>query len=95
MKTFSLKLTGAIALGGELKRPGEVVDVAEDVAKNLLHRGKAVPASDDDGQAPAPAPAPADADGDEGKPEGDQAEGGDAPAPAPAAKPAAKTGKRK
>lgn len=47
-KTFSLKLTGAIGLAGELKRAGEIVEVDEPTAKNLLHRGKAVPASNED-----------------------------------------------
>lgn len=66
MKTFSLKLSGAIALEGQLKRAGEIVHVDEATAKNLLHRGKAVVAADDDAAAPAeataPAPAPAPAD---------------------------------
>lgn len=40
-KQVKLKITSAIAIGGEIKRPGTVVSVAEDVAKNLLHRGRA------------------------------------------------------
>lgn len=47
-KTYSLKLTGAIGLAGELKRAGAIVEVDEPTAKNLLHRGKAVPASNED-----------------------------------------------
>ncbi len=40
-KQVKLKITSAIAIGGDIKRPGTVVTVAEDVAKNLLHRGRA------------------------------------------------------
>lgn len=40
-KQLKLKITSAIAIGGEIKRAGTIVTVAEDVAKNLLHRGRA------------------------------------------------------
>lgn len=40
-KQVKLKITSAIAIGGKIQRPGAVVSVAEDVAKNLLHRGRA------------------------------------------------------
>lgn len=40
-KQVKLKITSAIAIGGKIQRPGTVVSVAEDVAKNLLHRGRA------------------------------------------------------
>lgn len=42
MKTFTLELRGAVALDGVLRRAGELVEVDEAVAKNLLYRGKAV-----------------------------------------------------
>jgi hypothetical protein len=45
MKTYTLKLTAAIAIAGALRTPndkqGGLVDVSEGLAKNLLHRGKA------------------------------------------------------
>lgn len=56
-KTFSLKLTSAIALGGQIRTAGAIVDVDEATAKNLLHRGKALVATADDGQAEPEAPA--------------------------------------
>ncbi|AVO37387.1 hypothetical protein [Pukyongiella litopenaei] len=40
-KQVKLKITSAIAIGGQIQRAGTVVAVSEDVAKNLLHRGRA------------------------------------------------------
>jgi hypothetical protein len=40
MKAFQIKLTGGIAIDGQVKRPGEVVEVDEKFARQLLHRGK-------------------------------------------------------
>ena len=40
MKKYHIKLTGGIALGGQVKRPGEVIEVDEKFARQLLHRGK-------------------------------------------------------
>jgi hypothetical protein len=40
-KNVKIKITSAVAIGGEIKRPGTVVTVAEELAKNLLHRGRA------------------------------------------------------
>lgn len=41
-KTFVLKLTSAIAMDGEIIKAGDLVEVTEKEAKNLLHRGKGV-----------------------------------------------------
>jgi hypothetical protein len=40
-KQVKIKITSAVSIGGEIKRPGTVVSVAEELAKNLLHRGRA------------------------------------------------------
>ncbi|MEP1637281.1 Rho termination factor N-terminal domain-containing protein [Ascidiaceihabitans sp.] len=40
-KQVKIKITSAVAIGGEIKRPGTIVTVAEELAKNLLHRGRA------------------------------------------------------
>lgn len=41
MKSVLLKLTSAIAISGAIAKAGEVVEVTESEAKNLLARGKA------------------------------------------------------
>lgn len=41
MKQYALKLTAAVALAGVIHRAGSTVEVDEATAKNLLHRGKA------------------------------------------------------
>lgn len=51
-KSVVLKLTSAIAMDGTICKAGELVEVEMTVAKNLLHRGKAVVATEADG-APA------------------------------------------
>jgi len=53
MKSVLLKLTSAIAINGSIAKAGEVVEVTELEAKNLLSRGKGElhgeqPAHDDD-----------------------------------------------
>lgn len=53
MKSVLIKLTSAIAIAGAIAKAGEVVEVTELEAKNLLARGKGVlndeqPAQDDD-----------------------------------------------
>lgn len=40
-KQIELKITSAIAIGGEIKPAGSVVAVPEGLAKNLMHRGRA------------------------------------------------------
>lgn len=40
-KTVLLKLTSAITIGGEIAKRGDVIEVSEVEAKNLLSRGKA------------------------------------------------------
>lgn len=46
-KQVKIKITSAVAIGGEIKCPGAVVTVAEELAKNLLHRGRAEVATGD------------------------------------------------
>lgn len=41
-KTVALKVTSAFMVGGKVAKAGEVVEVRESDAKDLLHRGKAV-----------------------------------------------------
>ena len=41
-KTVNIELTSAIAVDGELVRAGEVIEVTEKNARNLMRRGKAV-----------------------------------------------------
>lgn len=53
MKTYFLKLTSAIVIDGQISRGGEIIEVSEIEAKNLLHRGKAVLATAADGVEPA------------------------------------------
>lgn len=53
MKSVLIKLTSAIAISGSIAKAGEVVEVTEPEAKNLLSRGKGVlhkeqPAHEDD-----------------------------------------------
>lgn len=53
MKSVLIKLTSAIAISGGIAKAGEVVEVTELEAKNLLARGKGVlndeqPANEDD-----------------------------------------------
>lgn len=48
-KSFVLKLSSAIAIDGEVVSAGNLVEVDEPTAKNLLHRGKAVLATAEDG----------------------------------------------
>jgi ribosomal protein L9 len=48
MQGVTLKLTSAIALDGKIFRPGTLVEVTDNEAKNLLQRGKAVLATEAD-----------------------------------------------
>jgi hypothetical protein len=48
-KSIYLRLTSAIAIDGGICRAGSIVEVSELEAKNLLHRGKAVLATEEDG----------------------------------------------
>jgi len=52
MKTVHLKLTSAIAVGGHVIKPPSIVEVTEGEAKDLLHRGKAVLATEEDADEP-------------------------------------------
>lgn len=49
MKTVTLKLASAIAIDGEVVKRGSLVEVDEALAINLLNRGKAELATDEDG----------------------------------------------
>ena len=49
MKNYTLKLTSAIVVDGDIIRAGNLVELSEPEAKNLLSRGKAVLATADDG----------------------------------------------
>lgn len=49
MKSYVLKLAGAVAIDGQISRAGSLIEVSEMEAKNLLHRGKAVLATAEDG----------------------------------------------
>ena len=49
MKSYVLKLTSAIVVDGEIIRAGNLVELSEPEAKNLLGRGKAVLATAADG----------------------------------------------
>lgn len=44
-----MKVTSAVAFGGKICRPGELIEVTDSEARNLLHRGKAVLATEADG----------------------------------------------
>lgn len=48
MKTATIKLTAAIAIEGNIVRAGEIITVPEVAAKNLMHRGRAVLATEAD-----------------------------------------------
>lgn len=47
-KSILLKLTSAIVMDGEIITSGELIEVTEKEAKNLLHRGKAELATNED-----------------------------------------------
>lgn len=48
-KNYYLKLTSALVISGAICRAGSLVEVSEAEAKNFLHRGKAVLATEADG----------------------------------------------
>jgi hypothetical protein len=41
MNSVHLKLTSAVALGGQIFKAGSIVEVGEDIARDILNRGKA------------------------------------------------------
>ena len=41
MSRYILKLTGCVVIDGQVRRPGEEVELADREARNLLARGKA------------------------------------------------------
>lgn len=48
MEMVAVKVTSAFMVGGEIARPGEIVEVTNSEAKDLLHRGMAVLATAED-----------------------------------------------
>lgn len=48
MTKIFLKLTSAVAIAGAVRAAGSIVEVDEDLAVNLLHRGKAEVATEAD-----------------------------------------------
>lgn len=48
MKTIGLKITSAVVIDGAIRKAGAIVLVAEQFAKDLLSRGKAVLATEED-----------------------------------------------
>ncbi|QKN87904.1 putative exonuclease, terminase endonuclease subunit [Acinetobacter phage vB_AbaP_Alexa] len=49
---FTLKLTAAIVIDGEIRKAGELVEVDKSLAENLLYRGRAeLVETDDEGEA--------------------------------------------
>jgi hypothetical protein len=48
MNSVHLKLTSAIAIGGNIFKPGTIVEVSDSDARDLLNRGKAEVATADD-----------------------------------------------
>jgi hypothetical protein len=55
MQNVFMQLTGAIVVGGEVLRKGEIVEVSAAEAANLARRGKAVPATAGEPDEPAEA----------------------------------------
>lgn len=53
MEKYFLKITSAVAINGEIVTAGNIVEVSEVLAKDLLRRGKAELATDDMDEAPA------------------------------------------
>jgi hypothetical protein len=45
---FAVRVTSAFVVEGAIARKGQVVELPEEVAKDVLRRGKAVVASDDE-----------------------------------------------
>jgi hypothetical protein len=48
MNIVAVKLLSAIGIAGEIIPAGEIIEIPEDNAKNLLHRGKAELATEAD-----------------------------------------------
>lgn len=84
-KTFQLKLTTAVAIDGVINKAGSTVTVPEQVARDLLRRGRAVP---DATEVAAPAEPVAAPEPEPSQPEGtadatEVAASEDEPTPAP------------
>ncbi|CAN7353252.1 hypothetical protein LJR143_001866 [Pseudoxanthomonas sp. LjRoot143] len=41
-----VRMTGTVAIGGEVRRPGVIVEASLNEANDLIRRGKAVPATE-------------------------------------------------
>lgn len=69
MEMITIKVTSSFMVGGEIAKPGEIVEVTNAEAKDLLHRGMAELATADDEVLPVVTEeAPADANEDEEAP---------------------------
>lgn len=55
-KNITIKVTSAFCVAGEIVLPGTLIEVPIDDAKDLLHRGKAELATEDDAHFVAPRP---------------------------------------
>lgn len=75
---FSLKITSAVVVDGEIRKAGTIVEVSEQAAKDLLRRGKAEPAADQ--PAPQADPEPAAEQPKGGKKKTEQPQDGSEPA---------------
>lgn len=75
-ETVFLKVTSAFLVGGEIAKKGEIVELTPNEARDLLARGKAVPATAGDAPTIKAAPAPeADQPAESGEGEGEEDEG--------------------
>lgn len=71
-RKYTLMLTAAVALAGAVVPAGRMVELDEDLAKNLLRRDKARPPTDDELRADGcevPADDETDADGEQASPD--------------------------
>ncbi|MBF9235583.1 hypothetical protein [Microvirga alba] len=71
-ESIILKVTSAMIVGGQIAKPGEMIEVTHAEAKDMLHRGKAVLATATDAPEPVekqPEPQPEPAAEQPGEPE--------------------------
>lgn len=71
---FYLEITSAVAIAGQIKKAGSIVQVNERTAKELLQIGKAVPASSAKIPQPAPTTPAAEPEPEQAEQEAEQAE---------------------
>jgi hypothetical protein len=56
--SVTLKIVSAVVIGGHIVKPGDLVEVSVSEAKDLLNRGRAVTATDEDVQSSSKPPQP-------------------------------------